>query len=86
MLDPVDARAAGFGVMRTAGRPRSSARSARLHWQPQGPGMTVVPVFRSLAARTLPHVALTLWLENRAGSVPKTTAAVTSGPARFAAG
>ena len=83
MLNPDDGRAAWFGVLRTGGTCRAPLRGpASAALATQGMETTMVPLFRILAALTLPHMAVTLWLENRAEAALGTRATATSGSDR----
>lgn len=84
MLDPYDARAAWFGVLRTAGPAALLCAVCATGLAVQGVETAIVPLFRILAALTLPHMAVTLWLEDRAEPVPKGRPQLRTAPSRLA--
>ena len=84
MLDPDDGRAAWFGVLRTAGPAALLCAIGSAALAAQGAETTIVPLFRILAALTLPHMAVTLWLEDRAEPVTKGHRQLRTAPSRLA--
>ena len=84
MLDPDDGRAAWFGVLRTAGPAALLCAIGSAALAAQGAETTIVPLFRILAALTLPHMAVTLWLEDRAEPVTKGRRQLRTAPSRLA--
>lgn len=84
MLDPDDARGAWFGVLRTAGPAALLCAAGLAALAAQGAETAIVPLFRTLAALTLPHMAVTLWLEDRAEPVPKGRPQLRTAPSHLA--
>ncbi len=85
MLDLDDARAAWFGGLRPAGPAALLCAVGSGALAAQGVETMIVLLFRMLAALTLPCMAVTLWLENRARAAPRASATAASGPTGRAA-